>query len=173
MNTNRFLLAAIIILATIFTSCSQYDDTEEQRYFAIISTTHGISYASLYPHVIMEPGGYFLNEMAQYASGRNGHQYKKDICNRIAFVCTPEEMIIATLFPMDCCDIKVPIYDMYPNRDYNSNRDGGEMRDWLKSVDMPFYNDINSEIFADGNSKFLGFYRVDGEERYISVWKEP
>jgi len=161
MNNNRFLLAVIIMLTMTFTySCSS--EEKEKDYYARIASTGGISYTSLYPNVIMEPGGYFLNEMAQYASGAGSiSQYGEDICSHIV-VCDP---IMATMLGTsvtNCCQTMLI-------KEHLTYRGAAAMKDWLKSMDTPFYNDIISEIFVGGNSKFLGFYQVDGQEFYIFV----
>jgi len=159
MNIDRFLLAATIVLAMIFTYSCSSEDEKGKDYYAIIARTGGISYTSLYPNVSMEPEGYFLNEMAQYVSGG---QYEEDICSRIVVCTSLEAVSIGFRSAEDCCRSRLI-------KEHPAFGGVAAMRDWLKSADTPFYNDINSEIFIEGNSKFLGFYRADGEELYIFV----
>jgi len=114
----------------------------------------------------MEPKGYFLNEMAKFEFRsdicryyiNNFNERKRNECNiRVAASGGASDIIV-------CC-----IMD-------NNNISYGEVlgkmaevNDWLKSANTPFYNDINNEIFVKGNSKFLGFYKVNGQEHYVFV----
>jgi hypothetical protein len=160
----RFLLA-IIMLAAMFTYSCAFMGT--RYYDVIIAKADWISYTSLYPNATMEPDGYFLNEMAQYVE-----QYGEDICSYYISNLSEYERDLYINQALDSGYKEAITYCVKNNRQdhFYGNREG--MRGWLKSVKTPFYNDINSEIFVEENSRFLGFYQVDGQEYYIYIFVE-
>ncbi|MDR2584434.1 MAG: hypothetical protein LBC75_13230 [Fibromonadaceae bacterium] len=158
------LLLAITMLAAIFAySCG----TCPRYYNAIIAKANGISYTSLYPEATMEPRGYFLNEMAQY-----GEQYGEDICNHYINNLSEEERNLYIKQAEDNGYKEAITYCINNNKQGSFYGDAYEIKDWLKSMNTPFYNDIASEIFVEKNYRFLGFYQADEQEYYIFVNEE-
>jgi hypothetical protein len=182
MKINHFRsLLASLTLAMVFTySCSSDADENEKSYYAISTKGRNQSsdfyiqaystmesYTFLYPYVSMKPGGYFLNENAKPEFGRNFCSY---YMNNLDPATRAELETAAFLFnsnAISMCDNMNGIRPYTSKNGYDLNAE--EMKDWLKSENIPFYNDINSEIFVEGNSKFLGFYKVNGQEHYIFV----
>jgi len=158
------LLLATTMLAAIFTCscgvCPRY-------YNAKIAKANGISYTSLYPEATMEPRGYFLNEMAQY-----GEQYGEDICNHYINNLSEDERNLYIKQAEDNGYKEAITYCINNNKQDSFYGDTEGIKGWLKSMNMPFYNDIASEIFVEGNYRFLGFYQADGHEYYIFVDEE-
>jgi len=152
------------------------------------------SYIFLYPYITMEPRGYFLNEMAKSEFSADICSYN---INKLREFDDYEHRVSLALYESKaewCLNLlerlsltpggtSEHVYNpeeakLYGSERYycvvNSTQDFfsgkiAEMKDWLKSANTPFYNDINSEIFVEGNSKFLGFYKVNGQEYYIFV----
>jgi hypothetical protein len=190
INHSRSLLASLM-LAMVFTySCSS--DVDENHYYAEILESGSFypyyefyynsklmkpnislypyanmeSYIFLYPIVTMESGGYFLNKMAK-------SEFIEDLCsyhiNNLGNYFSPE-VIQNYIHEISALGLGSPMhYCIFINKPDSFSGKMAEMKDWLKSSKTPFYNDINSEIFVEGNSKFLGFYKVNGQEHYIFV----
>jgi len=171
INHSRSLLA-ILTLAMVFTySCSS--TKEEKLYYAEIASANSAdplfpllatmeSYTFLYPYITMDSKGYFLNEKVKSEVVRDMCSYylnnmTPDKRNSFGFAASASGFYNA----IDYCE-SGSIHDMFRG-------EMAKMKDWLKSANTPFYNDINSEIFVEGNSKFLGFYKVNGQEHYIFV----
>jgi len=151
VKSNRFILAISVIIITVFTySCYTSGDP---IYFAIIGRTIGTSYQQLYPNAIMESGGYFLNDNVQ-------SEFEEDMC-RYCISNLSDECLHYNNDVNSCIE---GIQDNFLN--YNSTK---EMKNALKSLNTPFYNDIDRKIFVEWNNKFLGFYQIDGQEHYIYV----
>jgi len=173
INHFRSLLAALTFAMVFTYSCSSTE--EEKKYYAakiaransadtlfpLLATME--SYTFLYPYISMGSKGYFLNEKVK-------SEFVADMCSYYLNNMTPNERNSYGLdasgsgfnTAIDCCEAG-SIQDLFRG-------EMAEMKDWLKSENIPFYNDIVSEIFVEGNSKFLGFYKVNGQEHYIFVW---
>ena len=160
------LLLAITMFAAIFAYSCDGGECLQNPYTAIIAKADWISYTSLYPDVTMSPGGYFLDDMAQYGS----YQYGKDICkyylNNLSE--TERDWNISKAGGED----KAIDYCVENNEQERFSGEGKEeLRNWLKSVNTPYNDNINREILDKGKERFLGFYYVGEQLYYIYVDK--
>jgi hypothetical protein len=163
-KVNSFLLA-IIMLATIFAySCG---GGGSPIYYAKIAKADWILYASLYPNVTMEPGGYYLNEMARYGA----YQYGEDICKYYIDHHLSEDERNLYISQAGGRDYAIDFCIM--NNEQKSFS-GESIKDSIKSANTPYYDAINREIFVRKNNEFLGFfYSVDEQLYYIYVLFYP
>jgi len=155
---------AITMLAAIFAYSCYISDDPSPICFAKIAKADWISYTSLYPNVTMSPGGYFLNEMAQYGS----YQYGEDICKYYINNLSEEErnLYIEQAGGRD----KAINYCVINNeQDRFDGKGSKELKSWLKSANTPYNDAINREIFDKYNEVFLGFYYVGEQLYYIYV----
>ena len=143
---------AITMLAAIFAfSCATSGGPV--YYAKIAKADSNYPYTSVYPDVIEEPEGYFLNDNARYGS----YEYGEYICiSRVG----GRDSTIANCVKNDELD----------SFDGESTE---EMKKWLKSANTPYNDAINKEIFGKWNFDFLGFYSVDGQLYYIYVYFMP
>ncbi|MDR2584431.1 MAG: hypothetical protein LBC75_13215 [Fibromonadaceae bacterium] len=161
----RLLLATTMLAAIFAYSCIV---SGGPSYHAKLAKADWISYTSLYPNVTMSPGGYFLNEMAEYGS----YKYGKDICNYYINSLSEEER---NLYISQAGGRDNAIANCVRNNEQDSfsGDNEKELKNWLKSVNTPYYDAINREVFDGWNEQFLGFYYVGEQLYYIYVFFIP
>jgi len=144
----------ITMLAAIFAySCTIFTSGESSYYAKIAKADLNLPYTSLYPDVIIEPEGYFLNKNARY-----GGQYGEDICISRA---GGRDSTIANCVKND-------------EQDSFHGASKEKMKKWLKSKNTPYNEAINREILDKVNDlAFLGFYPVGEQLYYIYVSFRP
>jgi len=164
-HIKRLLLATTMIAAIFAYSCI---GSGGPSYRAKLAKADWISYTSLYPNMTMSPGGYFLNEMAEYGS----YRYGEDICKYYIDNLSEEER---NLYISQAGSRGNAIDSCVRNNEQDSFSGDSEkeLKNWLKSVNTPYYDAINREIFDGWNEEFLGFYYVGEQLYYIYVFFMP
>jgi hypothetical protein len=163
-KAKRFLLSFIMLAAIFAYSCGSGGPS----YYAMIAKANWISYTTLYPDATMNPGGYFLNEMAQYG----GYQYGEDICNYYIDNLSEDERN-SYISQAGGRDYAIAYCIRNNEQDHFHENNIENIKDRIKSANTPYYDAINREIFVRGNYKFLGFYQVDEQVYYILVSFTP
>jgi len=164
MTHFRFLLAIAMLAAIFAYSCYEWT-SGEPSYIAKIAKTDWISYTSLYPNVTMEPGGYFLNEMAEYGF----YQYGKDICNYYIDNLSEEERDLYISQAGGSRNYALNYCVENNKQDHIQTHNEKEIKNWLKSANTPYNDAINREVLDRWNYQFLGFYYVGEQLYYIYV----